>query len=106
VITDAELAAALQGRPHWQPTGEDSAVRTRPGGSTSVRVGRIRQPRGHDRYLATMIRDGKAEHAVPFGFAKQASAGLSESTCHDMAVPQPRRWSSCASRPGVTARSA
>lgn len=47
-------------------------MRTLPGGSTSVRVGRIRQPRGHDRYLATVIRDGKAEHAVPFGFAKQA----------------------------------
>lgn len=74
MITDAELAAALQGRPHWQPTGEDSAVRTLPGRSTSVRVGRIRQPRGHDRHLATVIRDGTAEHATPFGFAKQAVA--------------------------------
>jgi hypothetical protein len=79
VITDEELAAALAGRDHWRAVEEDAAVYEPPGVPAYVRVGRIRRapregPGRHNRYYATLIRDGRALHTVPAGFAEDAVA--------------------------------
>jgi hypothetical protein len=79
MITDAGLVSAVEGRAHWRPTGEDSAVYSLPGQAASVRVGRIRRPdregsARHDRYVATLIREGRAMCAASFGFASEAVA--------------------------------
>jgi hypothetical protein len=42
MITDAELAAAVEGRPNWRPIAEDAAVYEVPGKPATVRVSRIR----------------------------------------------------------------
>lgn len=77
MITDPELAAAVEGREYWRPLGEDSAVYEVPGMPASVRVSRIRRPpiegpTRHHRYVATVTREGRALHATPFGFAHAA----------------------------------
>jgi hypothetical protein len=77
MITDADLAAAVAGRANWRPAGEDSAVYEVPGQPASVRVGRIQRPprqgpTRHDRYYATVLKDGRAIYAASFGFAVAA----------------------------------
>jgi hypothetical protein len=77
MITDPELAEALEGREHWSPVGEDAAEYELPGEPASVRVSRIRQPpregpSRHNRYVATVIREGRAAYTAPFGFARSA----------------------------------
>jgi hypothetical protein len=77
MITDAELAAAVEGRPNWRPAAEDSAVYEVPGNPATVRVSRIRLPpregpARHNRYTAVVIRDNRATYATPFGLATAA----------------------------------
>lgn len=79
MITDAELAAAVDGRPYWRPIAEDSAVYEPHGKPASVRVSPIRRPpregpARHHRYTATVVQDNRALHAAPFGFATAAVA--------------------------------
>jgi hypothetical protein len=73
VITDAELAAAVTDRAHWQPAGASAAVYAAPGSPVSVRVQRIHHPaRPREAFVASVIRDGRATSVVPFGTADQA----------------------------------
>jgi hypothetical protein len=77
MITDPELAEAVADRANWRPEGEDSAVYEVPDQPASVRVGRIRRPprqgpARHDRYFATVVREGRALYAASFGFAAEA----------------------------------
>jgi hypothetical protein len=77
MISDSELAAAVEGCAHWRLTRQDSTVFEVPGQPGSVRVGRIRRPpqqgpTRHDRYFAALIRQGRAVHSASFGFASEA----------------------------------
>jgi hypothetical protein len=65
MITDADLAAAVADRPHWQPAGADGAVYAPPGVALTVQVRRIQQPARRERYLASIIRDGRAAYTMP-----------------------------------------
>ena len=72
VITDAELATAVAGRPHWAPAGAGRAVYTVPGTLINVSVQRVRYPVRHDRYMATVVRNGVVDRAVPYPTAALA----------------------------------
>lgn len=72
VITDDELAAAVAGRAHWQPAGDTAAVYAAPGSAVTVRVQRIHQPTSRERYMCSVVRDGRAAYTMPCGTAAQA----------------------------------
>jgi len=64
MIVDAELAAAVHGRPHWR-IGGDTAVYAPPGSESVVRVRPLgSSPSGRDRYHAAVIRNGAAQASV------------------------------------------
>lgn len=76
-IADADLAAAIEGRDHWQAVDEATAVYEPPGMPASVRVGRIARPAlegpgRHDRYYGAVIQKKRAVHHARFGFARSA----------------------------------
>ena len=55
MIDDAELAAAIDGRPHWQ-LDDQGAVYAPPGADAHVSVRPIRTPpRARERYAASVI---------------------------------------------------
>jgi hypothetical protein len=54
VIDDAELAAAIDGRPHWQ-LDDQGAVYAPPETAAHVRVRPLRTPRARERYAASVI---------------------------------------------------
>lgn len=55
MIDDAELAAAIAGRPHWQ-LDEQGAVYAPPGAAAHVRIRPVRTPaRARERYIASVI---------------------------------------------------
>lgn len=57
MIDDAELAAAIDGRPHWQ-LDVRGAVYAPPGAAAHVRVRPIRTPpRARERYAASVIKN-------------------------------------------------
>jgi hypothetical protein len=71
VIDDAELAAVVEGPPHWQPIGPSAAVYARPGAPVTVRVQRIANPAGQERYLVVVVRDGAAAYTTPCPSARE-----------------------------------
>jgi len=72
VITDAELAEAVAGRAHWQPAGDAAAVYAPPDSPVRVRVQRVARPARRELYVASIIRDGRATHAMPCHTAVEA----------------------------------
>jgi hypothetical protein len=72
VITDADLAAAVEGRAGWQPAGEMAATFTQPESDVVVRVQRVRLPAKRERYMASVVRGGRAAYTMPFHDAEQA----------------------------------
>lgn len=61
MIVDAELAAAIHGRPHWRMDG-NTAVYTPPGSQALVRVRPLEaSTSGRGRYHAAVIRNGVAQ---------------------------------------------
>jgi hypothetical protein len=72
VIDDAELAAAIAGRPHWQ-LDEQGAVYAPPGAVAHVRIRPVRTPvRARERYLASVIKGQAALQATPMPTAAAA----------------------------------
>ncbi len=63
MIVDAELAAAIEGRPHWRIEG-DTAVYAPPGSDAVVRVRPLSGSPARDRYHAAVIRSGVAQASV------------------------------------------
>jgi hypothetical protein len=72
MVTDADLAAAVAGRPHWQPAGADGAVYTPPGAAVTVQVRLIQRPARRERHLASIIQDGQAAYPMPCYTAVEA----------------------------------
>lgn len=73
-MIDAELAAAVDGRPHWRVEGE-AAVYTPQGSDAIVRIRPISaSPPGRGRYHAAVIRDGAALASVTERSASAAVA--------------------------------
>jgi hypothetical protein len=72
VIGNAELPAAISDRPHWQAAGY-AAVDAPPGRTMSVRVQRVARPVRRERYLVTVVRDGRATSSTPFTVATTPS---------------------------------
>ena len=59
MIADAELAAAIADRPHWQ-LDDLGAVYAPPGATTHVRVRPVQKPpRARERYAASVISAGE-----------------------------------------------
>jgi hypothetical protein len=74
VIDDAELAAAVDGRPHWQ-LDEQGAVCAPPGAATHVQVRPIRPPpRARERYAASVIAGEAARQSTTMPTAVSAVA--------------------------------
>jgi hypothetical protein len=74
VIDDAELAAAIAGRAHWQLDGL-GAVYEPPGAVAHVRVRPVRAPvRARERYLVSVIEGQAATHSTPMPTAAAAVA--------------------------------
>jgi hypothetical protein len=72
VIDDAELAAAIAGRPHWQ-LDEQDAVYAPPRAVAHVRIRPVRTPsRARERYLVSVIEDQAAKQATPMPTAVAA----------------------------------
>lgn len=72
MITDVELAKAVDGREHWRADGEDVAVYQPPGAADFVRVRRVRQPVRRERYVMSVIHGGRAARVLPVGTAAEA----------------------------------
>jgi len=70
-VIDAELAAAIDQRPHWR-LDEEAAVYTQPDAAAVVRVQPIRTPARRERYLATIIQGDTAVYATPWPTATSA----------------------------------
>jgi hypothetical protein len=64
VEPDQELAAAVAGREHWQIAGR-AALYAPPGSEAAVRVQPLAQPTRRERYVAVIVRGGRAEHNRP-----------------------------------------
>src|SRR4051812_19882608 len=76
VIEDPDLAEAVAGRPQWQPVSASAAVYTAPDSPVSVRVERIHQPaKPSVRYMASVIRDGRASYTYPCYTANRRENG-------------------------------
>jgi hypothetical protein len=74
VIDDAELAAAIAQRPHWQLDGQ-GAVYAPPGASAHVRIRLIQTPaRARERYVASLIKGEAALQATTMPTAATAVA--------------------------------
>jgi hypothetical protein len=74
VIDDAELAAAIDGRPHWQ-LDDQGAVYAPPDGAARVRVRPIRTPpRARERYAASVIKNEAALQSTTMPTAVSAIA--------------------------------
>jgi hypothetical protein len=74
VIDDAELAAAIAGRAHWQ-LDELGAVYAPPGAAAHVRVRPVRTPaRARERYLVSVIEGETAKQSTPMPTAAAAVA--------------------------------
>jgi hypothetical protein len=74
VIDDAELAAAIAGRPHWQ-LDDQGAVYAPPGAAAHVRIRPIRTPpRARDRYAASVIAGEAAQQFTTMPTAVSAIA--------------------------------
>jgi hypothetical protein len=73
MISDEELARAVEGRPHWRPDGEHVAIYQPPGAAGYVKVRRIAQPvKVSQRYVISAIQGGRATHVLPCGTAVEA----------------------------------
>jgi hypothetical protein len=72
VSAEPSLAELTEGRPHWRTLGPDTAVYEPPGAGAHVRVQPIAQPTRRERYIVTVIRNGRAAHALPAGTAGEA----------------------------------
>lgn len=64
VDLDPDLATAIASRKHWRTAGV-AAIYSPPGSSAVVRVQPRLHPAGRERYRASIIRNGRAEHSVP-----------------------------------------
>ena len=74
MIDDAELAAAVAGRPHWR-LDERGAVYAPSGAVAHVRVRPVRTPaRARDRYLVSVIEGRAAKQSTPMPTAAAAVA--------------------------------
>lgn len=73
MIADAELAAAVTGRPHWR-ADDDAAVYQPPGAAAMVRVRPMARPTGRERYHAAVIHGGTATSAITARGAPEAIA--------------------------------
>jgi hypothetical protein len=74
VIDDAELAAAVAGRAHWQ-LDELGALYALPGAAAHVRVRPVRTPaRVRERYLVSVIAGDVARQSTPMPTAAAAVA--------------------------------
>jgi hypothetical protein len=72
VIDDAELAAAIAQRPHWQ-LDDQGAVYAPPGAAAHVRVRPIRTPpRARERYAASVIKNETALQSITMPTAATA----------------------------------
>jgi hypothetical protein len=72
VIDDAELAAAIAQRPHWQ-LDDQGALYAPPDAGAHVRIRPIRTPaRPRDRYIVSVIADETAVHSTPMPTAVAA----------------------------------
>jgi hypothetical protein len=69
VIDDAELAAAIADRPHWQPD-EHGAVYAPPGVSAHVRLRPVQAPaRASGRYHGAIVSGQIAVYSTPLASA-------------------------------------
>jgi len=66
-----ELAAAVQGREHWQLDGA-AALYAPPDVASAVRVVPIPASTHRERFRAIIVRDGRAQHSRPAGSAVEA----------------------------------
>ena len=72
MIDDAELAAAIAGRPHWQ-LDELGAVYAPPDAAAHVRIQPVRTPaRARERYLVSVIEGQAARQSTPMPTAAAA----------------------------------
>jgi hypothetical protein len=73
VITDEELARAIEDRPGWRPASERAAVYEPAGIGAFVKVTRVAAPiRASERYAISVIQEGHAIHTRPAGSAVEA----------------------------------
>jgi hypothetical protein len=83
VIDDAELAAAIDGRPHWQ-LDDQGAVYAPPGAAAHVRVRPFRTPpRARERYAASVIKNEAALQSTTMPTAVSAVAWAEQAACRD-----------------------
>jgi hypothetical protein len=68
---DVELADLVTDRAHWQ-IHDQAALYTRPGATSQVRVQALAVPTRRDRFVAAIIRDGRAVHSRLAGSAREA----------------------------------
>jgi len=71
VIDDAELATAIDQRPHWS-LDEQGAVYAPPGATAEVRVRPVRVPVRRERYVAAIVAQGAAVYTTPWPSAVSA----------------------------------
>ena len=72
MIDDAELAAAVAGRAHWQ-LDEIGATYAPPGAAAHVRIRPVRTPaRARERYLMSVIAGDVARPSTPMPTAAAA----------------------------------
>jgi len=71
VTPDPDLTAAVRDRPHWTIDGR-AAVYAPPDSTAVVRVQPMAQPTRTTRYVASIIRAGRAEYTRLAGTATEA----------------------------------
>jgi hypothetical protein len=72
-VIDADLATAIDQRPHWRVEGQ-GAVYAPPDAAAEVHVRPVRTPVGRERYTAAIIKAGSALYATPWPTAASAVA--------------------------------
>jgi hypothetical protein len=72
VVSDPELAAAVDGHDNWQMDGDDAEVYAPLASPGHCQGSAATPPTWHDRYLVSIIRDGRAAYTIPCFSAVEA----------------------------------